>query len=353
MTEERCVKRVRQVGPEMVEAGTSADGAVLAQGCPAPRQPMSARAGVPLREDTEMKTVIVLQGGGATGSWQAGVLESLLESAQFRSSVISVIGTSIGGLNGALLVQRLNHAHAQHLRKPATHQGMWESEVGWDLLCRSRLRRIVRRVCRPRLLVQGPTYFMTTAAVVRGRICAMGIRKGYDMWGPQEGGLHVFQFGPTHSDPPHNALRALLSTSAVPWLYGPIRHDKWWMSDGGLLANLPCDLIARLRVDAFVLISPNPPSRRLSWFPVSRNIESSMRRRLDLLLDIARRRRSGPVPVYHLHPGWARFEPPGMLDFSPTKAQRAFANGYTFGEGLRDWNHACLNNYRVTGTVTA
>jgi NTE family protein len=46
---------------------------------------------------------LVLSGGGARGAFQVGVLERLLQDAEFGSGPVAISGTSAGGINAALL----------------------------------------------------------------------------------------------------------------------------------------------------------------------------------------------------------------------------------------------------------
>ncbi|MEJ7137304.1 patatin-like phospholipase family protein [Amphibiibacter pelophylacis] len=64
------------------------------------------------------ETVVILQGGGALGAYQGGVLEGLLPALEARGREIDwVVGTSIGAINAALVAgnppqQRLERLHA-------------------------------------------------------------------------------------------------------------------------------------------------------------------------------------------------------------------------------------------------
>jgi NTE family protein len=49
---------------------------------------------------SEEKKVLVLQGGGALGAYQAGAYEALMEAGHVPSWVA---GTSIGAINGAII----------------------------------------------------------------------------------------------------------------------------------------------------------------------------------------------------------------------------------------------------------
>ncbi len=68
---------------------------------PAAAQPFAP----PLTPDTRFGTVLVLSGGGARGSYEAGVIEGLVQRGNVRDGqpipgVDAVVGTSIGAING-------------------------------------------------------------------------------------------------------------------------------------------------------------------------------------------------------------------------------------------------------------
>ena len=295
-----------------------------------------------------MKTALILQGGGASGSWQAGVLEALfINSNAFVNSVKSVVGTSVGGLNGALLVQRLNNLASQNQVQVPTHSEVWQQRISWRILKQRNLQSLIRETIVPQILTTGPTYLVLPTSVVKGRIRAWTIRTDYDMLGQRDRGLHVFQFGPTHSSPADEVITALIGTSAIPWIYGPISFQDLWLSDGGLLANLPADIVNSLAVDAFVVVSPKSPGEKLSRIPLLRTIEVKMRERLSRLVSITRRRINSPT-VYHLHPGHQNFRPPGILNFNPDHARRSFDMGFQFGLTLNNWNSRTLSQFEVT-----
>src|SRR4026209_1892202 len=74
---------------------------------------------------TGQQTVLVLQGGGALGAYQAGVYEALMEGGVEPDWVI---GTSIGAINGALVAGNRPENRVAKLRE------FWESFGGRRLL---------------------------------------------------------------------------------------------------------------------------------------------------------------------------------------------------------------------------
>jgi NTE family protein len=85
------------------------------------------------------QTVLVLQGGGALGAYQAGVYEALHEA---RIEPDWVIGTSIGAINGALIAgnepgQRLERLHefwdrVEQTTPAASWQPFGSMNAGWN-----------------------------------------------------------------------------------------------------------------------------------------------------------------------------------------------------------------------------
>lgn len=57
-------------------------------------------------------------------------------------------------------------------------------------------------------------------------------------------------------------IPALLATSALPLLFAPVRVDGRWLVDGGVLNNLPVDVVRRMDVDIVIGVDI-PPSAQL------------------------------------------------------------------------------------------
>ena len=85
----------------------------------------------------EEKIVLVLQGGGALGAYQAGAYETLCEAAEIPTWVA---GTSIGAVNGAIIAGNPPERRVQRLRE------FWERVssrlLAWPLLNDDNSRRI-------------------------------------------------------------------------------------------------------------------------------------------------------------------------------------------------------------------
>ena len=74
--------------------------------------------------DPAEKTVLVLQGGGALGAYQAGAYEALCEAGHTPSWVA---GISIGSVNAAIIAGNPPEKRVERLRE------FWERVSGWLL----------------------------------------------------------------------------------------------------------------------------------------------------------------------------------------------------------------------------
>ncbi len=83
------------------------------------------------------QVVIVFQGGGALGAYQAGVYQALHEAGIEPDWII---GTSIGAINAALIAgnePRNRLAKLEEFWRRMTHKNIWNSSVAWPLMSQS------------------------------------------------------------------------------------------------------------------------------------------------------------------------------------------------------------------------
>src|SRR5438128_12154711 len=78
--------------------------------------------------------VLVLQGGGALGAYQAGVYQALHEAGIEPDWII---GTSIGAINAALIAGNLPHRRLPMLKEfwdRMAHKDFWHGSSAWPQL---------------------------------------------------------------------------------------------------------------------------------------------------------------------------------------------------------------------------
>ena len=179
-----------------------------------------------------MKISLVLGGGGARGFAHIGVLESL---AKRGLEPVAIAGCSMGGLVGALFA--CGHDHKDILNIVNTIKP-------WRLLDRGRMGALIGG--------QGMAHEM--GKYLPQTFEELGLPLAVTAVDLQEGRLVVFNSGPLHM-----ALRA---TSSVPGIISPEKVGDRYLIDGGLLNNLPVDVIHSLAEAPVVAVDVSPPANR-------------------------------------------------------------------------------------------
>ncbi len=202
---------------------------------------------------------LALGGGGARGLAHLGVLMAL-EEAELRPEVVA--GTSMGAIVGGLyaagqdlpqLVQLLEHLDlGQIFGVPASYERVVEQAVVEALVGRlrrrpwweessprlSRLLEFLRLLGKNQWFEDLPVPFVAVAADM-----ATGEEVRID-----EGALHL----------------GIAASAALPGLFGPVKWRKRYLIDGGVVNNLPIDVVEMygpqeiLAVDVSAPLGPMP-----------------------------------------------------------------------------------------------
>jgi NTE family protein len=204
--------------------------------------------------------VLVLQGGGALGSYQAGVYQALQEAGIEPDWII---GTSIGAVNASLIagnepqrrLERLNEFWSRVQRDPhwsfqGTFPGLGERWSYWTTL------------------TQGiPGFFTPNPLAHAGDVFPLGAdRAGYYSTAPLEhtlaelvnfdlinqgrprltvGAAHVRTSQMRYFDTREGRLdvRHIMASGALPPAFPPMRIDGELYWDGGILSNTPTEAV--------------------------------------------------------------------------------------------------------------
>ncbi len=233
-------------------------------GLAAPRRASRAR---PPRTDRSPQTVLVFQGGGALGAYQAGVYESLQDAGITPDWVV---GTSIGAINGALIAGNRPERRLERLREfwrrvgqrgmagagsagwAAPWLGAWQTWITmttgipgfftprvplpWNLSMPGALNELSFYETAPlrdtlRELID---FDWLAAAQTRLTLCAVDVETAeLARFDNRKGsGLHA-RLGPEH----------IMASGALPPGFAPVaigRHAYW---DGGIYSNTPLDIV--------------------------------------------------------------------------------------------------------------
>ncbi len=179
-----------------------------------------------------MKIALVLGGGGARGFAHIGVLKSLAERG---IEPVAIAGCSMGGLVGALFAA--GNDHRQILK-------IIHSIKPWKLLDVSRMGSLIGG---KGMAHEMEKYLPKTFEELNLPLAVTAV----DL---QQGNLVVFNEGPLHP--------ALRGTSSIPGIISPEKYGDRYLIDGGLLNNLPVDVIHSLSNSPVVAVDVAPPANR-------------------------------------------------------------------------------------------
>ena len=211
---------------------------------------------------SEEKKVLVLQGGGALGAYQAGAYEALMEAGHVPSWVA---GTSIGAINGAIIAGNQPHRRVAQLR------AFWERVssrlLAWPFASDDNARRIFNETSAAFSVAGGvPGFFeprIPPAVVMpQGTTAAISI---YDTAPLRETLLELIDFELLNSGSVRLSVGAVqvltgnmqyfdsafqtigpehvMASGALPPGFPPIEIDGKPYWDGGLVSNTPLEYV--------------------------------------------------------------------------------------------------------------
>lgn len=185
---------------------------------------------------------LVLSGGAALGSYQAGAIRALYEAGL---DIRCVAGSSIGALNGYLAATReidkmIGFWQSIDQKKLITIQSFTKLFFsGTTSLLTDKMQRtlVEEAVFLEKLQKSKIAYFCAAISINTGK-------------------LHYFRGSDAESD---RELRDfILASAAVPGVFPPIQIGEELFMDGGLVRNTPIEAIESQRVDTIIAISMEP-----------------------------------------------------------------------------------------------
>ena len=181
-----------------------------------------------------MKIGLCLGGGGARGFAHIGVLRALEERGIEPSAIA---GCSMGGIVGALKASGMQSDEIQSRFADLPAYSLWATGRQGGLIGHKGVDRELAKHLPENFEDLDLPLAVTTVDV-------------------QEGRLVVLRRGPL--------VPALRATSAVPGIFPPVSHEDRMLVDGGLLNNVPVDVINTLCLEPVVAVDVGaPPDRKL------------------------------------------------------------------------------------------
>jgi len=204
---------------------------------------IGARAAAPSSLDriarwlTHREVAIAMGAGAARGFAHLGVLQVLEEAGV---PIDYVCGTSMGGAVALSYANYGNAIAATQVVRSAAGSNDKVIDLAWlpgaSLLRGKKVRRFVDQLLGKASFDR----FETPAAVVAADLV--------------HGERHVFDRGP--------ATVALLSTTAIPGLFPPVRHEGRILVDGAVVSRIPFDLVHRRRCGLKIAVNVIPSAAR-------------------------------------------------------------------------------------------
>ncbi len=204
--------------------------------------------------------VVVLQGGGALGAYQAGVYQALHEAGVEPDWLI---GTSIGAINAALIVGNAPSdriAALEEFWQRMAHKSAWQAWAAWP--------RLTQYLAYGTTLTAGlPNFFVPNPVAFMGPHVHLGAdNAGYYSTAPLEktlldlvdfsrvaknkprltvGAAHVTSSQMRYFDSRDTRIgvKHIMASGALPPAFPPVRIDGELYWDGGILSNTPTEVV--------------------------------------------------------------------------------------------------------------
>jgi|SRR5690554_1006023 len=197
-----------------------------------------------------MKLGLTLGGGGSKGSYQIGVLKALLEE-ELLNDLKVVSGTSIGAFNACLVMERLSYEKMEEIwlqidnhemynglsRFKQDRLGLFDQTKMYEILIANQEKENLRNSN-----IKG--------LVVASKVKDISLRKQLSKANMEEKIFHLNNLKDPH--------KAVLASSSVPIVFGPTKINNNYYVDGGLLNNLPVDLVIKEGCNVIIVISLSP-----------------------------------------------------------------------------------------------
>jgi len=183
-----------------------------------------------------MDVGLVLGGGGARGYAHIGVLRALLEH---DCQPVAITGCSMGGLIGAFFAAGYQAEDMLTLIEDTNFLNLLDMGVRGGLLGNSKLEKLLRKHL--------PDSFDDLALPLA--VTCVDV---------QQGDLVILRRG--------DLVSALLASAALPGILAPVLRDGRYLIDGGLLNNLPVDVIKTMTLAPVIAVDvAAPPNRKLAF----------------------------------------------------------------------------------------
>lgn len=196
-----------------------------------------------------MKLGLALGGGGAKGSYQVGVLRALNEHNLLKNLKV-VAGTSIGAINACMVMERLSYEEMLDIWMQMENKEIY---TGLERFKDDGLGLFNQRHMYNKLVeLQDRDAIINSD--IKGLVVASLIKDVTLLKQAYKNNLEKKIFHLNEMNDPHLAV---LASASIPVLFGPTKIDDEYYVDGGLVDNVPLDLLINEGCELIFVIGLN------------------------------------------------------------------------------------------------
>lgn len=230
------------------------------------------------------------------GSYQIGVLKGLIEN-DILSMVNIVSGTSIGALNSCMVLGKMNYEEMLDVWDTINNENIYYE--GLTRFKNDRLGLFDQKIMYNTLLKKQPKEKITKSDI-KGYASVARISSNSVLSQIRREDMISEELYLNDSKDPH---RVVLASSSVPIVFGPTRiYDRYYL-DGGLLNNVPINVMVENKCDVIIVVGLNP------------NYDLSMYAKDHLVIDITTTKNLSLTIL-------------GMFDFNSSHMHKRIEYGY-------------------------
>ncbi|CCV63838.1 Phospholipase, patatin domain [Alteracholeplasma palmae J233] len=196
------------------------------------------------------KVGLALGGGGAKGSYQIGVLKALSEYG-LLDQVKIVSGTSIGALNATLVMGKMPYEHMVDFWKSMTNSTIYSSLVRYK---DDRLGFFDQTIMYKQLIKQQDIAYVKESPI-----------EGYVVLSKTSSQRMITQLNKkiveskiVHLNKIKDPYKYVLASASVPIIFGPTKIGEDLFVDGGLVDNLPVEILIKKGCDIVFTVGLRP-----------------------------------------------------------------------------------------------
>lgn len=197
-----------------------------------------------------MKIGLVLGGGGAKGSYQLGVIKALNEYKLLKK-LKYISGTSIGAFNACLLMGNMKYEKMMSIWKELDNKNVYAKEQilkneRHGIFDQDKIYEVLTTMQDPKTIKKSKIEGFVVASEIKDKSFVSQI----NIKNMKEKIFHLNEI--------ENPHQAVLASASIPIVFGATEIDGKTYVDGGVLNNVPINIMNDNLVDVIFVVGLNP-----------------------------------------------------------------------------------------------